>query len=641
MQIDTSNEDRGPGTPALASDEVLKRGESYALQAAVTPDQQYDSYDEYAQQDNSRRNSMRVPSRPSSRPGSVHMEYHGGPLHRFTSHDDHHGTGTHTPLEEIEEYEPLIPEGEEDTPRARIKAKDLKRRPGLEHHHFPSRDVWEDTPSSMYYSTTVEVPDDSTNEATTVTVPAIVKTTEDVKDPATADSDREVTAEVVAVKPHYASRAIDRPGVQRFPSKDIWEDTPSSMQYSTTVGGPQMDESKDMPDERPTTSAMASSQDDDTARATTGLNQNLRPSVPARPQRKSKLAEELKPEDLAAQQESSRDISEDAPSSPEKIKAPPIPDRPKPTIPVRPARSARGEQANGAGSELIKTTSKEDEAPTETVKSAPAPKAKPAIPARPTGEKISALKTGFMSALNDRLKLGPRAPPTKSRELEPEAEDAAPKAPLEDARKGRAKGPARRKPAASPSAPVEEKPAALSISTPLTIWSIDEDAKLQVPSGAIAASSASPTLEKVLTNNAKDNVKEAAPTADADTAEKEINQEAVEAKLEEIKSPEKAVTSPLGIEEASQASPVEQKEIIASLQASLASVGAGPAPETSSEDAKESPPDDTVEDQAALKQSEGPAPSSPVKDQHEALASEFIVQDERPAEEGIQGVAAS
>lgn len=76
-------------------------------------------------------------------------------------------------------------------------------------------------------------------------------------------------------------------------------------------------------------------------------------------------------------------------------------------------------------------------------------KVKPAVPARPGGSKIAALQAGFMSDLNNRLKLGPQVPqkPTSSAEEEKVEED---KAPLADARKARAKGPARRKPAGSP-----------------------------------------------------------------------------------------------------------------------------------------------------------------------------------------------
>ena len=75
-------------------------------------------------------------------------------------------------------------------------------------------------------------------------------------------------------------------------------------------------------------------------------------------------------------------------------------------------------------------------------------KPKPAVPARPAGSKIAALQAGFMSDLNKRLQLGPQPPQKGS---EPSEEKREEKAPLADARKARAKGPTRRKPATSSS----------------------------------------------------------------------------------------------------------------------------------------------------------------------------------------------
>jgi len=48
-----------------------------------------------------------------------------------------------------------------------------------------------------------------------------------------------------------------------------------------------------------------------------------------------------------------------------------------------------------------------------------------------------------------------------------------------------------------------------------------------------------------------------------------------------------------------------------------------------------------MQQQSTAQQSNGPAPSSGIKDEREALASQNLVQDETPAEESIQGVAAS
>lgn len=535
--------ERGPGTPILASDEVLKRRESANMQPAVNPEYHYDEYDSDHAYD-SHRGGVRVPSRPSSRAG----EYQGGNLHRFISHDEgYHGSGPHTPLEEIEEYEPLIPEGEDSSPKPKPKA--VKKRPGLEHHHFPSQDIWEDTPSSLQFSTTVETPDEPAAKGN---APPSTSTRTNVAD---NDQLRRIhTADETAIdakpfaKPHYALRGLDRPGVQRFPSKDIWEDSPSSLQFQTTVGTPQMDETKALPDDRPTTYSMPGSQDDGDARSTTGYTQNLRPEMPARPKQKSKLAEEVTPGEIDEPSSESRDVTQDQPSSPEKSKAPPIPGRPKPTIPARPPRSGKADQTDGSN-DLTKTISPEGQSDTPT-------KVKPAVPARPGGEKIAALKAGFMSDLNNRLKLGPQAPPSKSRELEPEEAEEAEKAPLADARKSRAKGPTRRKPAsaAASSGADAGPPSAFSFSTTFTMWAIDESDELQIPP---ASASAPPALEKTLATNAAANIHDPA--------------------LMESESSPTKITSPTSPEDLLSKSPEERKTLTEQMEAQLADVGAGPA----------------------------------------------------------------
>ncbi len=510
-------DERGDGTPILASDEITKRPGSAYMHAAVNPEVHHDDYyyeSDASHNESSRRNSVRVPSRPSSRPNSMHGEYHGGNLYRFMSHEEHHGSGIHTPLEEIEEYEPLIPEDEEDAPKPKPKA--INKRPGLEHHHFPSQDVWEDTPLSLQYSTTVETPEpprearapppaDSTGASTSTFETPEAEQRRRSQNP----NDMWSNSKTLWNKPH--ARALDehRPGAQRFPSQDIWEDTPDSMRLVTTVSGPQMDEAKSPPDDRPTTAGVSESPEDQDARATTGFTQVPKPSVPTRPQRKSKLAEEIKPHHLeegAKDEEAEREVPQ---TSPTKTKPPSIPERPKPSVPSRPARTSRGEQAEG--SELTKSISAESPTSAEAAKSPPVAKAKPAIPARPAGEKIAAMKAGFMSDLNNRLKLGPTAPPSKAKELEPEMAEEAQKEPLADARKGRAKGPARRKPAASPSASAtsEDKSLSFSMSSPFTLWHIDEEDELQVPSVIVTPPEADlSALEKQLSANEAHNTEE-------------------------------------------------------------------------------------------------------------------------------------
>jgi hypothetical protein len=120
----------------------------------------------------------------------------------------------------------------------------------------------------------------------------------------------------------------------------------------------------------------------------------------------------------------------------------------------------------------------------------PQQKAKPPVPARPAGSKIAALQAGFLQDLNSKLGLGPQAPKVKEPEEEKEPEPAQP---LSDARKGRAKGPQRRKPAASPApaatvtAEVAVPRAKLEIAPVTAIWGFGEDGALDVPAARVAA----------------------------------------------------------------------------------------------------------------------------------------------------------
>lgn len=509
-------DERGDGMPILASDEVIKRPGSAYMQPAVNPephheDDYYDHYDSDQGRPDSRRSSLRVPSRPTSRPNSMHGEYHGGNLHRFISHEDHHGSGMGTPLEEIEEYEPLFPEDEKAP--VKPKPKGLTR-PGLEHHHFPSQDIWEDAPSSVHYSTTVETPEPPPEKQAIAPPPVkspTFETPEQEQRRKEMNQSDMMSDEKTFAKPHFKAgvqEEMHRPGVQRFPSQDIWEDTPDSMRLVTTVSAPQMDDARSPPDERPTTSAIPTSQDDAEARATTGFSPVMRrTSVPSRPHRRSKLAEEITNELREGQGKEVPDLGLQKQTSPDKAKAPAVPDRPKPTVPARPARPSRSAQNEGAP--LAKSISGEEQAIADA---APVSKAKPPVPARPGGEKIAALKSGFMADLNNRLKLGPQVSPPKAKEPEPDVSEEAQTAPLADSRKGRTKGPARRKPAASPSAAAPaavDQPSSFSMSIPMTLWSIDETDQLTVPGTEPKETNPDlPALEKILSDNEATNTEE-------------------------------------------------------------------------------------------------------------------------------------
>ena len=501
--------EQGEGTPILASDEMEKRPNSAWLHPAVSPEAERPDW--LGDGSFARRGSGTADSRPSSRPNSIH----GGPLSRFMSHEERPGSGMGTPLEEIEEYEPLFPE---DDDKKTAPTKKFPSRPGLAQHHFPSQDVWEDTPASLQFTTSVETPE-PTHDAETANEsasPAAVFETPEQEQARRQAGGGMLSDRKTFVKPHFKAGVqsdMDRPGVQRFPSHDIWEDTPDSMRLETTVSGPQEPEIMSPDDERPTTTALPHSQDDGNARATTGMTQLMRPHIPSRPVRSSKLSQDITPEIAPVDTKDSQDPrAKEVPdlgalteSSPTKTRAPSIPDRPKPTIPARPSRSPK---------------------PEESREQAPAPKAKPAVPARPANSKFANLKSGFMNDLASRIQLGPTGPPPKPKEPEPEVDE--PKAPLVDARKSRAKGPARRKPAASPSgaaaaAPPTAKPLTFSFSTPITVWHIDTSDVLHVPGPDTEAThpkdSSLAEVENSLAANITSNVTEAAPAPEQQTAE--------------------------------------------------------------------------------------------------------------------------
>lgn len=227
---------------------------------------------------------------------------------------------------------------------------------------------------------------------------------------------------------------VTRPGMRhRFPSQDIWEDTPDSLRLETTVGP---EESK------------LKSPTGETVPAANNLAQGFAAAD------KSMAAREVGPAELQALSTKDqpsvppRPVRHTKQESPTKKDAPTIPERPKPQVPARPTRASHGSQ-----SESSPVTS-----PTEETAMRPKPtdetgtKSKPTVPSKPSGSsKFASMKAGFMNDLNSRLQLGPQARKVQP-EPEQEKEVEEEKAPLTDARKGRARGPARRKPDASPAA---------------------------------------------------------------------------------------------------------------------------------------------------------------------------------------------
>jgi hypothetical protein len=442
----------GTGTPILASDESAFRPDAQYLQPAVEP--------EYERRNSSYLDLGESLSRPHSRSNSVNKVAENQ-LSQVLSRGDNRPDMIGTPLENVKEYEPLFDE-DEDEPRsstapAAIGSPEKKKhtsRPDLARHQFPSRDVWEDAPDSLNYVTTVDSPQlpDASHPSAEHEPEGYFETPEAEqarKSNITAkDQENFLPSQTTNLaknkfKPEVLGEVSTRPGVRhRFPSQDIWEDTPASHMY-TTVVDPEEEEASPV--------------------------EAKQPEIPTRPSKKS---DETSP--LEAKQ------------------APIIPGRPKPNVPARPSKLRSADGVDDAP--LSKTTSK------DSSEGAPAVKAKPAVPARPGGGKIAALQANFMSDLNKKLGLGPQAP---KKEEAPEPEAAEEKAPLADARKGRARGPQRRKAGVSPSGAGEQSTGPppstrpvfkFTISRPQTIWEVDEGV-LSVPIAAPSAETAQAVAE--------------------------------------------------------------------------------------------------------------------------------------------------
>ena len=464
----------GDGIPILASDEVAKNNpEAVYWQPAVSPSKERkgnDYYDAYASD-----SSATGPTRRRS--GEKLRTSSGGELARFKSREAH-PSGTGTPLEEIEEYEPLFPE-DDDKPQPPLTVADKLKRPDLARHHFPSQDIWEDTPESLQYQTEVSGPQEPEDLTSSATFEPPQK--EQARKEGNNPEDR---ADFLSAEAKRMAKTGFKPGVaddmsrpaykNRFPSRDIWEDSPDSLQLETTVETPQME------DEDVSSPADIKS-----------------PVVPQRPTRSSKLSEVSTPEP----EESAKP---QIPARPAGNQAPVIPERPKPQVPARPAKTESAQPQDGAS--------------TDRGVSPPAVKAKPAVPARPANNKFAALKAGFLENLNARLGSGPQAPPKHEEPAEVPVEE---KAPLADARKGRARGPARRKPAAeSAAAPAAASGASsLSIGTTFTIFQINDHGDLSVPTDKLPPSLAegAQEMEKV----AAANTEGAAPASSSSAADNE------------------------------------------------------------------------------------------------------------------------
>lgn len=493
--------------PILALDELAKDPSAYDHEPAVRPSlsRNSSSFDGHGSS-----------SRNTSRPSSVFRDSH---------------IPEETAADEKDEYEPLFTD--DDSSKA-AGASAAKSRSSEDTHapRFPSRDIWEDAPSSAHYTAEVNTPDMQTQpeadaEGTVIRRATSSMSAHEGETPAqafarhqeelaekelhgadtfaenrkptkptswtpagsgvedeTAASGLSTPASLAtsAAAPAAASASASasasssrRPGMNRFPSRDVWEDVPESLQLQTEVSNPQEEEVSSPADAiKPDSPQIAQ-----TAQTAQPPQVPQRPVVPSRPKPKSV--------DGAA----------------------------KPQVPSRPVR------------QHLPVALEQPEAESESAAPASSspPKTKPAVPARPFGGKIAALQANFMSDLNKKLKIGPQAP--KKDEPEPSAEAAEEaaekeKAPLVDARKGRARGPQRRAPAAR-SAAVESEPAAsapttLGFSVTTTVFSIDPE------EGIVSTSSPAPKAAAV------------EPIVEAKAVEVPAEAPAVEEKAEEVET---------------------------------------------------------------------------------------------------------
>jgi len=446
--------ERNTATPILAPDEVA-RGGSRNMQPAVSPEAQKHTHDEYFSDSDShlpawqrrQHTGSGRSSRRNSRPTSAHFYHH-----------EPHSTGT--PLNEIEEYEPLFTDEDEQSQQKRpMTAADRLKRPELE-RRFPSKDIWEDTPNSLRLETTVGGPQEPEEK---ITSPPSKKSGNLFESP---DAERKRQGEIteserlsfledsqkkVKAKPKFNAGIEEeryRPGMnRRFPSRDIWEDTPDSLRLETTL------DPEDTQLKSPKGGSVPAA--NNLAQGFGAADRSMAaPEVPARPSRSKGVG----------------------PTEKETLDNQPDPTKAKPEVPARPARSSNTGVSESAPISKVtsngsNTSGTEVTSPTD----GSATKMKPTVPSKPAqAGKFASIKAGFMNDLNSRLQLGPQARKPIQEEQSREVEEE--KAPLADARKSRARGPTRRKPEPTASAATtsEQSSSSWGFTSPKTHWSIGE-----------------------------------------------------------------------------------------------------------------------------------------------------------------------
>jgi hypothetical protein len=507
IHTEIQDDDDPYSAPILAADVVAKEPFGWELLPAVSPQNDRRGnglYDDTSYHHRSGSATSTNGSRPSSRPSSIHGAIPGLKLPEST------------PLEDLAEYEPLFPEDDKKSAgiEKSVTAVDKLKRPELKNRKFPSQDIWEDTPNSLQYTATVSTPqlpedtEDSPVEPKTETAAqAFARRQEELAERESLDSQSFLHQEKKpwAHKAHLATET--RPVMkQRFPSRDIWEDTPDSLQLETTVAGPQSDEQEavNSPLERSAAGAAVDQPEKSTAelslgpeegRPAIGISAISKPQIPARPvkSKPSEFPEKAQPV---------------VPERPQRMRqldgagaTPPMPAKNKPQVPARPSKPVTRESSENIPLSTVPSNSSTKSLGSETIPVVAAAKPKPPIPSRPMGSKIAALQGGFMADLNKRLQLGAQ-PPKKEEPAPEEKEEEKEKVPLVDARKGRARGPARRAPAKSPAPVIAETPAPVtswSFSTPVMSWEIDpeDDFVHVITPGSEKASFTKPSVKAI------------------------------------------------------------------------------------------------------------------------------------------------
>jgi hypothetical protein len=406
-------------------------------------------------------------------------------------------------------------------------------------HFFPSKDVWEDAPSSVHYTAEVSTPDEQAEAQKSVDRP-------------------KTPAHIFAQKQEELAEQESATDIPKAQEKPIWTESKESDSFLSTKKRPSAGRrfpSRDVWEDVPE-SQLYEATVSETLEEKPETPEEKKPEIPTRPK---------KTEDRPAVPD--RPKPKKTPSDEGKPK-PPVSDKPKPHIPPRP-----------------------------DVKS------KPPVPSRPVGNKIAALQAGFMSDLNKRLAIGPQAPKKEEAKPQEDVTEEKEKAPLSDARKGRARGPQRRAPARSPAAPVKTTGPSLTFSIPQTLWSIDPEGSLSVSGDSLVPETAPETTPETTPEVEAEVKPEAEPEAEPEVKPEEVKPE--------VKAPE----------------PVEQPaELEPEVpQAETETAKPEPAPEVEAESAEPVPQEPAVEPQPAAESKEPePQPEAP---------KEIKPEEDKPAEE--------